>query len=103
MSDAKHALEFLKSDLESDEKRVVLSYDEFLGTVIENPQRTIRNTFQLFHDMVKSYIGEGEDENPEDPENIGFVKYDCSRILRGWRMRVCFCSRRKPSWDKLTV
>src|SRR3989344_999091 len=81
MSDAKHALEFLKSDLESDEKRVVLSYDEFLGTVIENPQRTIRNTFQLFHDMVKSYIGEGEDENPEDPENIGFVKYDCSRIF----------------------
>ncbi len=81
MSDAKHALEFLKMDLESDEKRVVLSYDEFLETVTKNPQRTIRNTFQLFHDMVKSYIGEGEDECPEDPENIGFVKYDCSRIF----------------------
>ena len=80
-TDAKRALELLKTDLEKDEKRVVLSFDEFLETVTENPRITIRNIFQLFHDMVKSYVGEGEDEYSEDPESIGFVKYNCSRIF----------------------
>ena len=81
MNDVKRALESLKTDLESDGKRVILRFDEWLEIVRENPQRTFRNIFQLFHDMVESYIGEGEDECPEDPENIGFVKYDCSKMF----------------------
>src|SRR3989338_456548 len=81
MDDARKALESLKTDLESDERRTSLRFDEFLEIAIKNPQRTFRNIFQLFHDMIKSYVGEGEDEYPEDPERIGFVKYDCSKIF----------------------
>ena len=81
MDDARKALESLKTDLESDERRTSLRFDEFLEIARKNPQRTFRNIFQLFHDMIKSYVGEGEDEYPEDPERIGFVKYDCSKIF----------------------
>jgi predicted Ser/Thr protein kinase len=41
----------------------------------------MRNIFQLFHDMVKSYVGRGVDEYPEDPESISFVCYDCSKLF----------------------
>lgn len=81
MNDARKALESLKTNLESDQRRVTLNFNEFLEIARENPQRTFRNIFQLFHDMVKSYVGEGEDEYPEDPESIGFVKYNCSKIF----------------------
>jgi predicted Ser/Thr protein kinase len=31
--------------------------------------------------MIKTYIGEGVDEYPDDPESINFVKYDCKRLF----------------------
>jgi predicted Ser/Thr protein kinase len=31
--------------------------------------------------MVKLYVGEGIEESPDDPENIGFMDYDFSRLL----------------------
>ena len=58
MDDARKALESLKTDLESDERRTSLRFDEFLEIARKNPQRTFRNIFQLFHDMIKSYVGE---------------------------------------------
>lgn len=81
MDDTRKALESFKTGLESDERRVTLGFNEFLEVAKEYPQKTFRNIFQLFHDMIKSYVGEGEDECPEDPESIGFVKYDCSKIF----------------------
>lgn len=81
MSSVKGALSRLKQEMEKKEKRTILSFEDFLETVRANPQRVLRNIFQLFHDMVKNYVGEGKDEYPEDPESIGFVQYDCSKLL----------------------
>lgn len=81
MDGTRKAIESLKTDMESKEKKIVLNYDEFLEETRKNPQRVFRNIFQRFHDMCKSYIGEGENEYPDDPENIGFVKYDCAKIF----------------------
>ena len=41
----------------------------------------LRNIFQFFHDMVKSHIGEGIDEYPDDHESIGFYEYDCASLF----------------------
>ena len=41
----------------------------------------MRNIFQVFHDMVKSYVGEGVDEYPDDPESIHYAYYDCNRLF----------------------
>ncbi len=81
MGDAKQALEFLKHEVENKEKKTILSFDQFLGEARKDPQRVLRNIFQRFHDMVKSYVGEGKNEYPDDPENIGFVEYDCSKVF----------------------
>lgn len=80
-NDTERALETLKVDLESSEKGPVMSFQEYLEIARSSPERTFRNIFQLFHDMVKNYTVKGEDEYPDDPESIGFVKYDCSRIF----------------------
>lgn len=81
MSLPKQALESLRIDIESRKRRKVLSFEEFLEVAKSDPQKVFRNIFQLFHDMVKSRIGHGEDEYSNDPESIGFVKYDCSKIF----------------------
>lgn len=81
MSQIRKTFESFKKDIESKEKRKILEFEEFLELAKSNPERVLRNIFQLFHDMVKTYVGEGKDEYPDDPENIGFVKYDCSKLF----------------------
>lgn len=81
MDDIKDVLESLRIDLERKERRKVLGWEEFLEVTRKEPRRVIRSIFQLFNDMVISYVGNGEDEYPDDPESIGFVKYDCSKIF----------------------
>lgn len=81
MSETEKALEFLRGEIEKKEKRAILSFEEYCNTVKKEPQLFLRSIFQLFHDMIKTYVGEGIDEYPDDPESIGFVKYDCSKIF----------------------
>ena len=57
------------------------SFDEFLEQLHANPQKILRNVFQLFYDMIKTYIGEGVDEYSEDAESIQYIHYDCSRLF----------------------
>lgn len=58
-----------------------ISFESFLRKLVDNPSYVLRNVFQAFHDMVVSYLGEGVDEYPDDPESINYVKYDCYRLL----------------------
>lgn len=81
MLDKKESLQFLEAEMKKRERQRVLDFEEYLALVRREPQKILRNIFQLFYDMVKTYVGEGIDEYPEDPESIGFVKYDCSRIF----------------------
>ena len=74
-------LEGLRVDVDNRKEKMILSFEEFLELARSNPQRVFRNIFQLFCDMVESRVTEEEDEYPGDPESIGFVEYDCSRIL----------------------
>jgi predicted Ser/Thr protein kinase len=75
------ALKSLGTDFEAKEKRTILSFNQFLEILADKPEKVLRNIFQVFHDMITSYVGEGKNDNPNDPESIGFVKYDCSRLF----------------------
>lgn len=75
------ALSVLKELIDQEEKRLVIPFKNYLELVKENPASLLRNIFQLFHDMVKTYVGEGKDECPGDPESIGFIQYDCSKLF----------------------
>lgn len=61
--------------------RRTLSYNEFLELLASDPCRVLRNVFQIFHDMVSGYVGEGIDEYADDTETIDYVHYDCTRLL----------------------
>jgi len=56
-------------------------FSDFLNILTENPSKVIRNVFQVFHDMIKTYVGEGTDEYMDDPESIKYVHYDCSKLF----------------------
>ena len=58
-----------------------IDFEQFLNVLATHPSSVIRSVFQVFHDMIKTYVGEGEDEYPDDPESIKFVSYDCSRLF----------------------
>jgi predicted Ser/Thr protein kinase len=81
MREVKQVIESLARDIEKKGKSKILSFEEYLKMVREQPERFLRNIFQLFSDMVESYVGEGIEEYPDDPESIGFVRYDCEKLL----------------------
>lgn len=81
MKETEKALESLGAELKSKVKRSSMSFNEFLEITRDKHAKILRNIFQLFNDMVKHYVGEGINEYPDDPESIGFVKYDCSKIF----------------------
>jgi predicted Ser/Thr protein kinase len=58
-----------------------ITFGAFLEVVNKRPAAVIRNIFQIFHDMVKAYVGAGVDEYPDDPESISYVCYDCSKLF----------------------
>jgi len=58
-----------------------LGFEQFLELLAAEPTTVLRNVFQLFHDMIKGYLGEGHDEYPCDEETIDYRHYDCSRLF----------------------
>ncbi|MBM3199825.1 serine protein kinase PrkA [Candidatus Woesearchaeota archaeon] len=80
MSSAGKAIEKLSKKL-YEKEHPVLSFEEFVDKVSENPSPVFRNTFHLFYDFIHHYIKEGIQEYPDDPENINYVKYDADKLL----------------------
>ncbi|MGD8522585.1 MAG: serine protein kinase PrkA [Desulfobacterales bacterium] len=77
----KKAMRTLNQNMSGLEQRTSISFEEFLKVLVDNPSIVVRNVFQVFHDMVKAYVGEGVDEYPDDPESIQYKFYDCSNLL----------------------
>lgn len=63
------------------EQRDPIPFREFLELAVSKPSNVIRSIFQLFHDMVNTYVGRGVDEYPDDPESISYVYYDCTDLF----------------------
>ncbi len=71
----------------------ILSFNEFLQEVIASPQRVIRNVYQVYSDMADSLVCDGIDEYGDDPESIGFLKYDCTKLFVDGTDRAFFADR----------
>ncbi|MCK5162614.1 MAG: serine protein kinase PrkA [Desulfobacula sp.] len=56
-------------------------FDEFLNILTAEPSKVLRNIFQTFHDMIKSYVYESEDTIAGDTDKLIFTNYDCSRLF----------------------
>lgn len=77
----KKTMDFLDQSLGRHQHREFISFEKFLMKLTENPSGVIRNVFQMFNDMVREYVGKGEDEYPDDPESISYVNYDCTELF----------------------
>lgn len=75
------ALLHMDRSLNDWDQRGAIPFEEFLKLLVADPGRVARNVFQVFHDMVMSQISRGAEENPEDPESIHYLSYDCRRLF----------------------
>lgn len=81
MEKIKIALQHLDKIISEQDQRTPISFQDFIKIMSVRPSRVLRNVFQVFHDMMMAYVGEGVDEYPDDPESINFVNYDCSKLF----------------------
>ncbi len=81
MATVEKALSNLYHNINERRKGVPVPFKQFMERAAKRPEIVFRDIFQMFSDMVGSYVGDGYDEYPDDPESINYVHYDCSRLL----------------------
>jgi len=81
MDNISNAMRHIDTGSEETNHREPIAFETFLRMVQKSPVTTIRNVFQVFHDLFKEYVGKGVDEYPNDPESIQYVSYDCSELF----------------------
>ena len=81
MENVRHAMQSLDRSIKERGQPPPIPFEEFLEQMAKRPEGQLRNVFQVFHDMIKTYVSEGHDEYPDDSESIHFVYYDCSRLF----------------------
>jgi predicted Ser/Thr protein kinase len=75
------AMDNLNRSMSEQEQRESIPFAEFLGELTAEPTSVMRNIFQMLHDLINSYVGQGLDEYSDDPESISYVCYDCSKLF----------------------
>lgn len=58
-----------------------MPFSEYLAGVDDHPDLFLRNVFQRMYAMMAAFVSEGVDENPDEPESVRYVHYDCSRLF----------------------
>ena len=81
MTNRESSFTHLCQKIKDRERRAPLTFPEFTDLLGKSPRLVFRNIFQMFYDMMYSYVGEGVNEYPDDPESIEFVCYDTSRLF----------------------
>jgi predicted Ser/Thr protein kinase len=93
MSNVDNAIQHLNRKISEREQSQTISFDDFLKILTVKPATVMRNVFQTFHDMVRTYVGVGLDEYPDDPESINYVNYDCRNLFVNDTDRPFFADR----------
>ena len=61
--------------------RRTVAFKEFLSLLAHQPDKTLRNVFQLFYTMVTSHISHDGEACQESQEAHDLLSYDCSPLL----------------------
>ena len=81
MEPVEQVISSLCQKIKERENRLPMNYQEFMTLAGEQPTLVFRNIFQRLQDMIKSHLGEGVNEYPDDPESINYVYYDCNSLF----------------------
>src|SRR6185369_1731509 len=93
MSNVDKAIQHLNRKISEREHSQTITFDEFLNILAMRPDTVVRNIFQTFHDMIRTYIGVGRDEYPDDAESIHYVNFDCRSLFVNDTDRPFFADR----------
>ena len=93
MRDLIKAMENLSQEEIGWEQRPTLSFSEFIRELVAQPNRIVRSVYQVYSDMIKTYVNADVDEYPDDPESINYLNYDCSRLFVEGSDRPFFADR----------
>ncbi len=93
MTNVDRAIKHLNRKISEREHSQTLSFDDFLKILTIRPDSVVRNVFQTFHDMIRTYVGVGRDEYPDDAESINYVNYDCRNLFVNDTDRPFFADR----------
>jgi len=77
----KQAISNINRSLSRREQPTTIPFDVYLEHLAAEPERVLRNIFQMFHDLIVSHIRAEADEYPDDPESIHYLAYDCSKLF----------------------
>src|SRR6056297_3190743 len=58
------------------------SFWDFQDELWKDSRRCLRSVFQLFSDMITTYMEKTEDAHLGDPERLGYDPYDSSKLFR---------------------
>ncbi len=75
------ALINLTESLREMERRMPITFNDFLYQASTQPELVFRDIFQVFGDMVHFYVQEPEDDFEENDESIGFIPYDLKNLF----------------------
>ena len=81
MQAAENALNHLYQNISERGQGSHMPFRAFLDLAVRKPDVVFRDIFRVFHDMIRSYVGDGFDEYPDDPESINYVYYDCGKLF----------------------
>ena len=81
MSNIEKAIHHLNRKISERQQNQSISFEEFLKILTMQPATVIRDVFQTFHDMIRTYVDQEQDEYPDDPESINYVNYDCRNLF----------------------
>ena len=87
------ALTKLSENIMERDRRVPITFKQFLELAVLKPDRVFRDIFSQFHDMIHSHVGAGVNEYPDDPESINYLSYDCSSLFENGTEQPFFADR----------
>ncbi len=74
-------LELLDKNMTDYQRLKPVPFEEFLTILNTKPSQILRNIFQAFHDMIKTYVVEPEEAISEEGDQLSFTNYDCSKLF----------------------
>lgn len=93
MRDLTNAIKNLAKHEEQWYGRSVLSFRDFLQEVIERPEELIRDVYQVYTDMINAYTCDRGEVSGDNPERVGLLKYDCTKLFVEGSDRPFFADR----------
>lgn len=75
------ALKNLASDLKTNDAFDNITFNEFLYVASKEPRLVFRDVFMYFHDMMRYYVQDGQDDYEVTDDSVGFVNYNFDNLF----------------------